>query len=35
VPSTYEIEVTAKGFKKLHRENVTVLVAQKLISISS
>jgi hypothetical protein len=30
VPSTYEIEVTAKGFKKLHRENVTLLVAQKL-----
>src|SRR5437879_304000 len=30
VPSTYALEVTAKGFKKLHRENVTLLVAQKL-----
>src|SRR5438874_1020286 len=30
VPSTYELEVTAAGFKRLHRENVTLLVAQKL-----
>src|SRR4030081_2506263 len=30
IPSTYELEVTAKGFKKLRRENVTLLVAQKL-----
>src|SRR5204862_6317626 len=29
-PSVYDLEVTAKGFKKLKRENVTLLVAQKL-----
>ncbi len=29
-PSVYEIEVSAPGFQKLKRENVTVLVADKL-----
>lgn len=29
-PGTYDIEVTAAGFNKLRRENVTLLVAQKL-----
>jgi Carboxypeptidase regulatory-like domain len=29
-PSRYEVEVTAKGFKKFRRESVTLLVAQRL-----
>ena len=29
-PNIYDIEVTATGFQKLRRENVTLLVAQKL-----
>src|SRR5438067_9761253 len=29
-PSVYNLEVSAKGFRKLQRENVTLLVAQKL-----
>ena len=29
-PSTYDIEVTAEGFQKLRRENVTLMVAEKL-----
>jgi hypothetical protein len=30
VPATYEVEVIAKGFKKFRRENVSLLVAQKV-----
>ena len=29
-PSTFDIEVTAQGFSKLRRENITLLVAEKL-----
>src|SRR5262245_28904017 len=29
-PSTYDIEVTAEGFAKLRRENVVLMVAEKL-----
>src|SRR5262245_15463540 len=29
-PSTYDIEVTAPGFRKMRRENVTLLVADRL-----
>src|SRR5712664_2295835 len=29
-PSTYDIEVTAPGFNKLRRENVNLMVAEKL-----
>src|SRR5262249_31846068 len=29
-PSTFDIEVTAAGFRKARRENVTLLVAEKL-----
>jgi len=29
-PSNYDVEVTARGFHKMKKENVTLLVAQKL-----
>ena len=29
-PSTYDLEVTAAGFNKLRRENITLMVAEKL-----